>query len=226
MSTAAPPPPTERTRLRRGADRGRYDRATVEAILDEGLVAHVGFAVEGRPWVMPMAYARVDDVVYVHGAVGNHALRAIAGGAELCLTVTLVDGLVLSRSAFHHSMNYRSVLVFGPGRLVQDPAEKLAASLALVDHMVPGRAADTRSPSEAELRATQVVAVDLAEASAKVRSGGPGEDPADIGAGHWAGHLPLSVVAGDPVQDRQAPGDDAVALPAYLATWPAGRPRR
>jgi uncharacterized protein len=224
-STTPAPPPTDRTRVRRAADRGRYDRATVEAILDAGLIAHVGFALEGRPWVMPMAYARIDDEVYLHGAVGNHALRAIAGGAELCLTVTLVDGLVLSRSAFHHSMNYRSVMVFGRGRVVEDLDEGRRASAALVDHMVPGRGADCRPPTDAELRATRIIAVPIDEASAKVRTGGPGEDPDDVGLDHWAGHLPLQVAAGAPVQDRQAAGDDALAVPAYLTGWEAVRPR-
>jgi uncharacterized protein len=224
-STTPASPPTERTRVRRAADRGRYDRTTVHAILDEGLIAHVGFAVDGRPWVMPMAYARIDDEVYLHGAVGNHALRAISDGVELCLTVTLLDGLVLSRSAFHHSMNYRSVMVFGPGRTVEDREEKLRASDALVDHIVPGRAAACRPPTDAELRATRIIAVPLDEASAKIRTGPPKEDEADLGLPHWAGILPLRLTAGDPEPHVAADGDDALAVPAPLAGWEASRPR-
>jgi uncharacterized protein len=224
-STTPAPPPTDRTRVRRAADRGRYDRATVEAILDAGLIAHVGFALDGRPWVMPMAYARIDDEVYLHGAVGNHALRAIAGGAELCLTVTLVDGLVLSRSAFHHSMNYRSVMVFGRGRVVEDLDEGRRASAALVDHMAPGRAAECRPPTDAELRATRIIAVPIDEASAKVRTGPPKEDEADLGLAHWAGVLPLHLAAGDPVQHVAVDGDAQLPVPAHVSTWDPGRSR-
>jgi len=140
-------PRTDRSSVRRKADRGRYDWDTITAILDEALVCHVGFAVEGRPWVVPTAFARVDERLYLHGAVGNFALRTLAGGTEACVTVTLLDGLVLSRSAFHHSMNYRSVVLFGRAEPVVDDAEKLAALLAIVDHMVAGRSTATRPPS-------------------------------------------------------------------------------
>lgn len=197
----APPPPTERATVRRLADRGRYDAETIHAILDEGLICHVGFVVDGRPWAVPTAYARVDDHIYLHGAVGNFALRALAGGAEACITVTLLDGLVLARSAFHHSMNYRSVMAFGRGEAVTDEAEKEAAVLAIVEHLVPGRLTDTRPPAAKELRATLVVRFPLHEASAKVRTGGPIDDPDDMALPHWAGVIPLSMVQGPPVPD-------------------------
>ncbi|MGI8686848.1 MAG: pyridoxamine 5'-phosphate oxidase family protein [Acidimicrobiales bacterium] len=194
-------PATERSTVRRQADRGRYDTETIHAILDEALICHVGFAVDGRPWVVPTAFARVDDHLYLHGAVGNFALRALAGGAEACITVTLLDGLVLARSAFHHSMNYRSVMAFGRAEAVTDEAEKEAAVLAILEHLVPGRLADTRPPTAKELRATLVVRFGLDEASAKVRSGPPIDDPEDMALPHWAGVIPLAFVSGEPVPD-------------------------
>jgi nitroimidazol reductase NimA-like FMN-containing flavoprotein (pyridoxamine 5'-phosphate oxidase superfamily) len=198
------PPGSERTKVRRKADRGRYDRDTVVAILDEALICHVGFAVDGRPWVMPTAFARVDDHVYLHGAVGNFALRTLAGGAEACVTVTLLDGLVLARSAFHHSMNYRSVMMFGHAEAVTGEGEKHAALLAILEHMVPGRSSATRLPTAEELRATLVVRIPIDEASAKVRSGGPIDEPADYELPHWAGVIPLTVVSGEAQPDAIA----------------------
>lgn len=203
MTADAPGASTERTKVRRMAGRGRYDRQTIDAILDEALVCHVGFAVNGRPWVVPTAFARVGDFVYLHGAVGNHALRALAGGAEACVTVTLLDGLVLARSAFHHSLNYRSVMLFGRGTAVTAPDDKLAAVLAIVEHIEPGRSAATRPPSVEELRATLVVRVPLDEASAKVRTGGPIDEPDDYALPHWAGVIPLHVVRGEPEPDGE-----------------------
>ena len=211
--------PTERTRLRRGADRGHYDRTTVSAVLDAGLICHVGFAVDGRPWVFPTAYARVDDHLYLHGASGNFGLRALAAGAEACVTVTIVDGLVLARSAFHHSMNYRSVMLFGCGAAVTDPDEKRRALLAIVEHMAPGRSADTRPPSEQEMRKSLVVRLPVDEASAKVRAGGPVDEPEDIGLPYWAGHLPLHLVPGEPVPDVAVPADASRVVPDYVTTW-------
>ncbi len=193
--------PTDRTRLRRAKDRGRFDRETVYGVLDEGLVAHVAVVDEGRPLVIPMAYARIGDRLYLHGAVANHLLRSAAGGPGVCVTVTLLDGLVLSRSWFHHSMNYRSVVVFGEATLVDDPAEKMAASDALVEKVRRGRSAQSRPPTPEELRATLFVSLPIEEASAKVRSGPPREDPADLGNGHWGGVIPLRLVPGDPVPD-------------------------
>ncbi len=194
-------PASERTRVRRKSGRGRYDRDTIVRILDEALICHVGFAVDGQPWVVPTAFARVGEHVYLHGAVGNFALRTLAGGAEACVTFTLLDGLVLARSAFHHSMNYRSVMLFGHAAVVTDEDEKQAALLAIVDHMVAGRSSSTRPPTAHELRSTLVVRLPIEEASAKVRSGGPVDEPADYELSHWAGVVPLTVVRGDPQPD-------------------------
>jgi nitroimidazol reductase NimA-like FMN-containing flavoprotein (pyridoxamine 5'-phosphate oxidase superfamily) len=200
-------------------DRGRHDRETVRAILDAGLICHVGFSVDGRPWVFPTAYGRVDDNLYVHGASGNFGLRALAAGAEACVTVTVVDGLVLARSAFHHSMNYRSVMVFGHGQPVTGPDEKLRALTAIVEHMAPGRSDDTRPPSEQEMRKSLVIRVPIDEASAKVRAGGPVDEPGDIGLPYWAGHLPLRLAPGEPVPDVAVPADASRAVPDYVVSW-------
>jgi len=215
MGTVTVEIPTERTRLRRKAERGSHDRAVVDAILDAGLVCHVGFAVDGAPWVFPTAYARIGDHVYLHGAAGNFALRTLAGGTEACVTVTVVDGLVLARSAFHHSMNYRSVMVFGRPEKVEDPNEKRRAVLAIVEHLVPGRSTDSRPPTPEELRATLVVRLGVDESSAKVRTGGPVDDEEDMALPHWAGVLPLSLAPGAPVRD--GPGSEA---PGYVVSWP------
>jgi len=204
---------TDRTRLRRKAERGSHDLETVHAILDAGLFCHVGFAVDGRPWVFPTAYARIDDHVYLHGAAANFGLRTLASGVEACVTVTLADGLVLARSAFHHSVNYRSVMVFATAEPVSDPADKRRGLMAIVEHLVPGRAADTRAPTDAELRATLLVRLPIDEASAKIRSGGPIDDAEDLGLPHWAGQLPLRLVALEPVPDTTVPE------PAYLRAW-------
>jgi uncharacterized protein len=211
--------PTERTRVRRKAERGRYDRATVDAILDEALLCHVGFAVEGRPWVVPTAFARIGDHVYVHGASGNFALRSLAAGAEACITVTLLDGLVLSRSAFHHSMNYRSVMLFGAAEAVRAEHDKRAAMMAILEHLVPGRSDGTRPPTAEELRATLVLRLPIDEVSAKVRSGPPIEDDADLGLEHWAGVLPLTLTPGRPIPDdgtRALRGDNS---PEHVGRW-------
>jgi len=203
--------PTARTKVRRLAERGRYDRDTVNAILDEGLVCHMGFAIEGRPWVMPTTYARVDDRLYVHGAAANFALKTLSSGVEACVTVTLIDGLVLARSAFHHSMNYRSVMLFGRAERVLDPQEQFDAMVALVEHLVPGRQHDTRLPRPDELRKTLIVRLSLDECSAKVRTGGPVDDEEDMDLGHWAGVLPLTITPGQPQPDGRE------AVPAYLS---------
>jgi uncharacterized protein len=193
--------PTSRTKVRRLAERGRYDWSTIASILDEGLVAHVGFVGDGGVCVLPMAYGRVDDRLYLHGAVANAMLKA-SSGADVCVTVTLVDGLVLSRSAFHHSMNYRSVVVLGRAETVDDAGERDAALRAIVDHTVPGRSDACREPSDSELRKTRVLRLLLDEASAKVRTGPPIEDPDDLGLEHWGGVVPLRLVAGDPIPDE------------------------
>lgn len=226
MAAMMPDPPwraTDRTKVRRLPERGRYDRETIERILDEGFVCHLGFCTEEGPVVLPTAYARVGDVLYLHGASANHALRSIGDGAPVCVVVTLVDGLVLARAAFHHSINYRSVVVYGHGSEVRDPEEKRMALEAVVEHIVPGRTADARGPNDSELRATRVVRIPIDEASAKVRAGGPKDDPEDIEAGGiWAGHLPLCVVTGDAVPDDHGPagaGAEGLDVPAYVAGY-------
>jgi nitroimidazol reductase NimA-like FMN-containing flavoprotein (pyridoxamine 5'-phosphate oxidase superfamily) len=202
--------PTDRTTLRRKAERGHFDRPTVHAVLDAGQVCHVGVVVDGAPKVLPMAYGRVDEVLYLHGAVGNALLRA-ATGAEVCVTVTLVDALVLARSAFHHSMNYRSVVVLGVAERVTDLAEQRRAAAAIVDHAVPGRSEVARPPTDAELRATAILRLPIVEASAKVRTGGPIDDDEDLAYPAWAGVVPLRTATGEPEQD---PTQSVTDLPA------------
>ena len=186
--------------MRRKADRGRYERDAVHAILDEALVAHVGFTSDFGVAVLPMVYARVGDDLYLHGASGNHMLRAL-DGAEVCVTVTLIDELVLSRAAFHHSMNYRSVVVYGRAEVVTDDGEKDRALRAVVDHMVEGRMEHCRPPTAEERRATRVIRLPLHEASAKVRTGPPIEEPADLALPYFGGVVPLTLVRGAPVPD-------------------------
>jgi nitroimidazol reductase NimA-like FMN-containing flavoprotein (pyridoxamine 5'-phosphate oxidase superfamily) len=213
--------PTTRTTPTRYRERALYDRRTVHAILDEAPVCHLGYLSAGRPVVLPTTHARREETLYLHGSTGSGPLlaakAATASGAGLpvCVTVTLVDGLVLARSAMHHSVNFRSVVVLGDARVVDDPAEKSRALSYLLDHIAPGRSADCRAPDARELAATGVLALDLVEVSAKVRSGPPADDPQDLPLPHWAGVVPLSLTAGRPV-----PADDldpAVKLPGYLA---------
>ena len=198
--------PTTRTQVRRRPERAHYDRAGIEAILDEGLVAHVGVAVDGQPFVLPMAYARVGDDLYLHGSAASRLLRALSGGAAVCVTVTLLDGLVLARSAFHHSMNYRCVVVLGRAVPVPDGPERDRALAAIVDHAVAGRSALVRAPDRKELAATKVIRLSLEEASAKVRTGPPIDDDRDLDVPVWAGVLPLRLVAGDPLPDGTPTG--------------------
>ncbi len=195
--------------------RGVYDRSAIEEILNEALICHVGFVADGHPVVLPTVHARVESTLYLHGAVANRTLVAAASGALLCVTATIVDGLVLARSAMHHSMNYRSVVVLGHGRDVVEPDEKLMGLRAVVEHVVPGRMEAVRAPSDAELRATRVVAIALAEASAKVRTGPPVDDADDLGLPVWAGVVPLRLTAQAPVPD---PGlDPGIGLPHHVA---------
>ncbi|OBI49163.1 pyridoxamine 5'-phosphate oxidase family protein [Mycobacterium sp. E787] len=209
--------PTHRTTPTRYRERARYDRDTVHGILDEALICHLGYLSDGRPVVLPTTHVRLGETLYLHGSTGGGpmlAARAAPGGLSVCVTATLVDGLVLARSAMHHSVNFRSVVVLGDARVVDDPAEKLTALRGLLDHIRPGRADDCRAPDARELAATGVLAVDLVEASAKLRTGGPVDDPEDTALPHWAGVVPLSLTAGTPV-----PADDlesATPLPAYL----------
>jgi len=205
---------TERTTLRRLPKRGDHDRATIEAILDEALVCHVGFVAEGQPYVIPTIHGRAGDRLYVHGSAASRMLRTLSGGVPVCVTVTLVDGLVMARSAFHHSMNYRSVMVLGTAQAVQDEAEKLEALRVIVDHVSPGRWAEARPPNEKELKATSVLRLPIAEASAKVRTGPPIDDEEDYALPVWAGVLPLRLVARPAVADaRLHPA--APAAPLY-----------
>jgi len=211
------PAPSERARVRRLPKRGAYDRASVHAILDEGLICHVAFAHEGHSVVIPTGYGRDGDVLYLHGSVASRMLRTLAQGLEVAVAVTLLDGLVLARSAFHHSMNYRSVVVFGRARLVDDPAAKLAALRCLSEHLVPGRWDAVRPPTERELKSTSVLALPLDEASAKMRSGPPVDDDADYALPVWAGLLPFELHAGAPVPDpRLAEG---LAVPAHVRAY-------
>jgi nitroimidazol reductase NimA-like FMN-containing flavoprotein (pyridoxamine 5'-phosphate oxidase superfamily) len=206
--------PTARTTLKRLPKRAEYDRAAIYNILDEGFVCHVGFAVEGRPFVIPTGYARVGDSLYIHGSAASRMLKTIEGGIEVAVTVTLVDGLVLARSAFHHSMNYRSVMVFGRADVVEDPEEKMEALRALTEHIVPGRWAEVRWPDENEMRATLVLRLGINEVSAKVRTGGPIDDEADYALEVWAGEIPLRTLAAEPVADqRMQPG---IEPPPYV----------
>jgi len=190
----------ERTRLRRKAQRGSHDRAVIDAILDEALICHVAITADHGPLVLPTAFARVGDDVFLHGAVANALLAAIAHGAPVCVTVTLLDGLVLARTAFHHSVNYRSVVLFGAGTRVDDPARKRAALAALVDKMQPGRSRACRPPDDKELAATQVIAIPIGEASAKARTGPPlPDDEVDRALPYWSGVIPLATVRGEPI---------------------------
>ena len=192
---------TDRTRVRRLPKRATYERETIHAILDEALVCHVGFVVDGAPVVIPTIHWRDGETLYVHGSAASRMLRTLKGGVEACVTVTLVDGLVLARSAFHHSMNYRSVVVFGTAREVTGE-EKNRALERLVEHIAPGRAADVRPPNEAELKQTLVLALPLEEASAKIRTGGPVDDEEDYALPVWAGVVPLKLTRGEPVRDE------------------------
>jgi uncharacterized protein len=210
---------TPRVRVRRRSGRGHYDRATIDAILDEGLVAHLGIVSDGQPYVIPVLYARAGSQIYLHGSPLSRLLHSLAEGVPMCLTVTLLDGLVLARSAFHHSMNYRSVVLLGHGHPVRDRDEKRDALRVLVDRLVPGRSEDARGPSAKELRATEVVVLPIDEASAKIRTGPPADATADFELPVWAGVLPLGLRVGDPEPDDRC----AVPVPAYVTGWSRGR---
>jgi len=198
-------PQTSRTNLKRLPKRGHFDRDTVYAILDEGFICHIGFVVDGQPFVIPTGYARVDDNLFVHGSQASRMLRTLANGIDACVTVTLVDGLVLARSAFHHSINYRSVVVFGRATLVEDRKEKDSALFAFSEQVIRGRWNDVREPTESELKQTTVLRLPLTEASAKVRTGPPIDDEEDYSMSTWAGVIPLRLVADQPIADPRLP---------------------
>ena len=195
--------PSARTRVVREADRAVYDRETVYRILDEGFLCHVGFAMDGQPFVIPTSYGRKDASLYIHGSAASRMLRQMKDGVPVCVTVTLLDGLVLARSVFNHSMNYRSVVVLGKATLVDDPEEKLAALRALSEHILPGRWDDARQPNERELKATSVLRLPIEEFSAKVRTGPPIDDAEDYSFPTWAGVIPLEMKAGEPIDDER-----------------------
>jgi nitroimidazol reductase NimA-like FMN-containing flavoprotein (pyridoxamine 5'-phosphate oxidase superfamily) len=204
-----------RHRVERSRERAQYDRDAVYAILDEGFIAHVGFAHGSQPFVIPMLYARLGERVLLHGSVASRLVNALAGGVECCVSVTHLDGLVLARSHFHHSVNYRSVVLFGKAVAITDPDEKAAALTHFVDALLPGRSADSRPPDTAESAATTVLSMEIVDASAKVRAGGPKDHPDDVGLPVWAGVLPLAVTRGAPIP--AADMADPPPLPDYLA---------
>ncbi|MGC1448764.1 MAG: pyridoxamine 5'-phosphate oxidase family protein [Candidatus Sulfotelmatobacter sp.] len=195
--------PTARTRVVREADRGVYDREDMYCILDEGFLCHAGFVVDGQPFVIPTSYGRKDASLYIHGSAASRMLRQLKGGVPVCITVTLLDGLVLARSVFNHSMNYRSVVILGKATLVDDPEEKLSALRILSEHILPGRWNDSRQPNERELKATSVLRVPIEEFSAKVRIGPPIDDEEDYAFPTWAGVVPLEMAAGKPIDDAR-----------------------
>lgn len=213
-------PPSARVRVKRLPDRARYQRAVIEEILDEALICHVGFVVDGQPHVIPTIHAREGDRLYVHGSTASRMLRTLKGGIPACVTASIVDGLVLARSAFHHSVNYRSVVVLGTASEVEDDAEKLRALRAISEHVAPGRWYEVRGPSPSELRQTTVLGMGLDEASAKVRSGPPKDEEKDLALPIWAGELPMRLVA---VEARDDPLlRSGVARPGWLATYDRG----
>ena len=207
--------PTPRTRVVREPQRAVYDRETVNHILDEALVCHVGFVVDGQPFVIPTSYGRDGDALYIHGSAASRMLRNLEQGVPVCITVTLVDGLVLAHSVFNHSMNYRSVVILGTATLVDDPAEKLAALRALSEHILPNRWDDSRPPNEKELKATSVLRLPITEFSAKVRIGPPVDDEEDYSFPTWAGVIPLEITAGAAIPDNRCQRE----VPAYLKSY-------
>jgi len=202
--------------------RAVYDREAIDAILDEGLVAHVAFTEDDQPYVIPTLHARVEDTLYFHGSAAGRAIRTLSEGAPACLTVTLLDGLVLARSAFHHSVNYRSVVVLGTARPVERPSERLAALQAFTERLIPGRWAEVRPPNAKELKATRVLAMTLDETSAKIRTGPPIDEEEDYALSTWAGVIPLRTIAGIPMPDPRLAGD--IAPSKAVSDWIAQRP--
>jgi len=209
--------PTERTLIRRLPKRGSYERETVYRILDEGMVCHIGFVQDGKPVVIPAGYGRKDDTLFIHGSTASRMFRALGQGADLCVTVTLMDGLVLARSAFHHSMNYRSVILFGKATVLEDRAAKREALRVLTEHIVPGRWQDVRQPTDKELQVTTVLAIPLEEVSAKVRTGPPMDDEEDYALSVWAGVLPLELTPAPPLPDERLAKQ--IEVPEYVRRY-------
>ena len=208
---------TERTTLKRLPKRGVFDRELVYAILDEGFICHVGFVVDAKPVVIPTGYARVADQLYIHGSQASRMLRTLKTGIDVCVTVTLIDGLVLARSAFHHSMNYRSVVAFGTARKIEERDEKNHALRMISEHLIRGRWEDVRQPTDQELKATSVLEFAIEEASAKIRTGPPADDEEDYALSMWAGVLPLNLVAESPIPDSRLTADTPV--PDYVLRY-------
>jgi hypothetical protein len=208
---------TERTRVRRIPKRGVYERETINRILDEAFVCHVGFTVEGKTFVIPTGYARAGDVLLIHGSAASRMMRNLANGIDVCVTVTLIDGLVLARSAFHHSVNYRSVVIFGNAKLVSDEAEKREALRLFTEHVLPNRWDEIREPNELELKATTVLSLPIEEASAKIRTGGPVDDEEDYEMNVWAGVIPLKIKADAPENDARLKNE--IAPPEYALNY-------
>ena len=209
--------PTPRTRLIREHERGVYDRATVYSILDAGFICHVGFVQNGQPFVIPTGYGRDGDMLYIHGSAASRMLKEVNQGVAVCVTVTLLDGLVLARSIFNHSMNYRSVVILGQARVIDDPAEKLEALRRLSEHIIPGRWEDSRFPNERELKATTILRLPIEEFSAKVRQGPVIDDAEDMAYPTWAGVLPLTVVPGVAIPDEKM--DAGIPVPGYVRNY-------
>ena len=208
---------TDRNRIKRLPTRGHYDRETIHRILDEALICHVGFVERRQPYVIPINFARVDDRIVLHGAKASRLLKHIEAGHPICVEVTIVDGLVLARSVFHHSLNYRSVVVFGRGRLIEDQQEKLAALQAVTEHLIPGRWQEARLPNHKELNATSVVSINIDEASAKIRMGPPVDEDDDYALPVWAGILPLQEMPLTPIRDELQ--SENIPLPKYVAQY-------
>jgi nitroimidazol reductase NimA-like FMN-containing flavoprotein (pyridoxamine 5'-phosphate oxidase superfamily) len=208
---------TERTKIKRIPKRGNFERDTINQILDECFVCHIGFTMDEQSFVLPTSYARIEGNLIIHGSSASRMMRTLAWEKPICVTVTLIDGLVLARSAFHHSMNYRSVVVFGTAKVVQDKEEKLAALRALTEHIVPNRWREVRPPNNLELKATTVLSLPIEEASAKIRTGNPVDDEEDYGLDVWAGVIPLKLIAGNPISDEKLKSE--IPIPAYVANY-------
>jgi uncharacterized protein len=209
--------PTERTQVKRLPKRGKYDAETVYKILDEAFVCHVGFVAEGQPYVIPTNFGRVGDTLYLHGSAASRMLRTLSQGIPVCVTVTLVDGLVLARSAFHHSVNYRSVVILGTAKLVEDPTEKMEALRLFTEHIMKGRWDEIRWPTEQEMKGTTVLSLALEEVSAKVRIGGPVDDEEDYAMSVWAGVLPLHTATAAPIPDTRL--KEGTPVPSYISNY-------